>query len=308
MLAAAAALATTAVLLAGCAAPVARPGAIACPAPRTTDATAPAWPWGALGLPGPDGVTGAGVLVAVVDSGIAPGALPAAAVAAGSASLVPGETLDDADGHGTAMAQLVHGVAPGAGILALKAVDDAGGARTAWVADAVRRAVADGADVVSLSLETPADDPALADALRAASDAGVVLVAAAGNRQLDLDRFPRYPASYDLPGMLVVAAADAVGALAPGTNRGAETVDVAAPGTGIPVTDADGAVRTVEGSSPAAALAAGAAALVLSAGAPSDAVAGILTGSASPRAALDGVVRSGGVIDVRAALACRAVG
>jgi len=276
--------------------------------PAPTDAPGGAWAIDAIDLPPRADASGAGVTVAVVDSGLAPGAIPDAAVAPESRSFVDGEDLaDDDSGHGTAMAGLVNRVAPDARVLALKAVDDSGQARMDWIANAVRFATDSGADVISLSLETTATDDGLEDALKRASDAGATIVIAAGNEQLDLDGSPRYPASYDIAGSLVVAASDRDGALAASTNRGAGTVDLAAPGDAVTVVQPGDATAEISGSSPAAALTAGAVAILLSADpAPAD-PASLLTASVTPRPDLQGQVASGGTLDVGAALACGAL-
>ena len=282
-------------LLTGCAADAASP---VC---GNADPAAADWPLGSLRAHGL-AATGAGVTVAVVDSGLAPGIVPDDAVSTASASFVPSEALEADDGHGTNMAELVHTVAPDAEILALKAADRTGGARTEWVADAVDAATAAGADVISLSLETGGDEPALRNALHAAAEGGATLVIAAGNQQLDLDRFPRYPAAFDVPGSIVVAAVDEHGDLGAGTNWGAETVDAAAPGVAIPVTPIDGSPAQIGGSSPAAALTAGAVAALVSSGADDPTTA--LLASTSPRDSLEGRVATGGTLDLAAALGC----
>ena len=76
------------------------------------------------------------------------------------------------------------------------------------------------------------------DAIRASNDAGIMFVAAAGNGGWDLigddnDRMPEYPASYDLPGIIAVAATDRNDRLASFSNYGRTSVDLAAPGVEI---------------------------------------------------------------------------
>ena len=46
----------------------------------------------------------------------------------------------------------------------------------------------------------------LFDLLKIASDKGVIIINAAGNSGNDSDRFPIYPASYDVPGLMSVGA------------------------------------------------------------------------------------------------------
>jgi subtilisin family serine protease len=70
-------------------------------------------------------------------------------------------------------------------------------------------------------------------AIQAAGDAGIIMCVAAGNESANNDTTPTYPASYRLANMIVVAASDQNDALASFSNRGATTVDLAAPGTNI---------------------------------------------------------------------------
>ncbi len=70
-------------------------------------------------------------------------------------------------------------------------------------------------------------------AIVSAGNAGIILCAAAGNETANNDTTPSYPASYRLSNMIVVAATDQNDALATFSNRGATTVDLAAPGVNI---------------------------------------------------------------------------
>jgi uncharacterized repeat protein (TIGR01451 family) len=74
----------------------------------------------------------------------------------------------------------------------------------------------------------------LRDAIKALGDAGILFVAAAGNDTLNNDFVPEYPASYDLPNVISVAASDQFGGFASSiSNRGAQTVHLVAPGLTI---------------------------------------------------------------------------
>jgi len=74
---------------------------------------------------------------------------------------------------------------------------------------------------------------ALEEAIRKASDAGILFVAAAGNENTNTDISANYPSCYDVPNVLAVAAIDKNGNRASFSNYGARTVDLAAPGVGI---------------------------------------------------------------------------
>ncbi|MCA9771333.1 MAG: S8 family serine peptidase, partial [Myxococcales bacterium] len=74
---------------------------------------------------------------------------------------------------------------------------------------------------------------ALADSIQAANDADLLFVAAAGNAGSNNDATPSYPASYDLPNVVSVAATDHNDGLASFSNFGATTVDLGAPGVSV---------------------------------------------------------------------------
>jgi subtilisin family serine protease len=206
-----------------------------------------------------------------------------------------GSTLNLGFGHGTHVAGLVAMVAPGARIMPLRVLD-AEGAGNAWVlAEAMLYAVdpdnnpatQDGAHVINMSLGStsrtelldsiaklaacaipavvvvPADDftdPGYnADKDRCGSSAGAVIVAAAGNDGSAAIR--QYPAAEGSYGLLSVGASNANVRLAAFSNFGS-SVDVAAPGKGITSTVPGGGYGTWSGTSMAAPLAAGTAALV----------------------------------------------
>lgn len=226
--------------------------------------------------------TGTGVTVAVLDSGVdldhpdLAGALwTDPATGAHGVDLVDGDLQpDDAHGHGTHVAGLIAarasngigsaGIAPTASIMAVRVLDEraAGDART--VADGVRWAVAHGARILNLSLAGPVPSRDLEQAIADAREAGVLVVAAAGNQAVDLGLVPAYPAASASSNVLAVAATDPSGALTPVSNF-AGTTDLAAPGELLISTAMGGGSELRTGTSMAAPLVAGTAALVLAA-------------------------------------------
>jgi subtilisin family serine protease len=73
----------------------------------------------------------------------------------------------------------------------------------------------------------------LLDAITAASDAGILFVAAAGNNARNNDTNPFYPAGYKAPNVISVASTDSSGALSSFSNFGSQSVHIAAPGSSI---------------------------------------------------------------------------
>jgi type VII secretion-associated serine protease mycosin len=164
-------------------------------------------------------------------------------------------------GHGTGDADGVLGVAPGAKILPIRASSDADEDEqptSHLVADGVRHAVDGGAGVISISLSSEHSDVD-EHAIAAARRAGVVVVAAAGNRP-DADAVT-FPAS--LPTVIAVGGVGQDGDLAEFSVTGPEVL-VTAPGDEIVTTRPGDEYAVASGTSFAAPIVAGAAALVRS--------------------------------------------
>lgn len=73
----------------------------------------------------------------------------------------------------------------------------------------------------------------LFEAIKELGNAGILFVASAGNDALNNDFIPHFPATYDLPNVISVAASTDFGSLASFSNRGPQTVHLAAPGQAI---------------------------------------------------------------------------
>lgn len=141
----------------------------------------------------------------------------------------------DGDAHGTHVAATIAaningvgiaGVAPRVRLMALKFLGPQGGS----VSDAVRAieyARSQGVKIANNSWGGAGDSRALKDAIQTS---GLLFVAAAGNAGTTP---AEYPAAYDLPNIISVAAADSRGRLAPFSNYGSGSVDIAAPGVDI---------------------------------------------------------------------------
>jgi len=132
----------------------------------------------------------------------------------------------------------VAGVCYAAKIMALKASSDGNSLDDAAIIEALQYATAmkvRGVNVVAInaSFGGPGYDSAMAAAIQAAGDAGIVFCAAAGNDSANNDTTMTYPAGYRLSNMIVVAASDQNDNLASFSSYGATTVDLAAPGVNI---------------------------------------------------------------------------
>ena len=238
---------------------------------------------------------GAGAVIAVVDTGIDLSHPDLAANLWTNPREVPGNGVDDdgngyADdvhganvlsgngsvqdgfGHGTAMSGGaaaaantigVTGVAPDAKIMPVKVLGDDGSGNTSSVITGIRYAIAQGADVINLSMNGPDRSLALEETLAAAKAAGIVVVASAGNDGADRDATPSYPAS--VPGLtLPVAAQSQDGGLASFSAYG-RSVPLSAPGQDVLSTAKGGNYSASSGTSIATAQVSGAAALLAAA-------------------------------------------
>jgi type VII secretion-associated serine protease mycosin len=185
--------------------------------------------------------TGAGVVVAVLDSGVdARHPDLAGQVLTGYDELTGRAGANtDPNGHGTHVAGTIAAVtgndvgisaiAPDATILPVRVVGATGEGFMSDAAKGIVYAADHGADVINMSLGSKDQNKAVSNAVAYARSKGVVVVAAAGN-----EREKGSPISYPAatPGVIAVAATDDADKAASFSNRGSY-VDVAAPGTRI---------------------------------------------------------------------------
>src|SRR3954447_14167609 len=153
----------------------------------------------------------------------------------------PGQDLADGFGHGTHVSGTIAAAANGKGVvgvafkaklMVVRVLGDDGGGSTGAVAQGIRYAAANGARVITLSLETDVDDPRMRSAVQAAAAANALVVASAGNSGIDVDSHPTFPAAIPAPNVVAVAATDPTAGrtLAGFSNYGRLTIPVAAPG------------------------------------------------------------------------------
>ena len=126
------------------------------------------------------------------------------------------------------------------------------------IAEGIRYAADQGADIINLSLGGAADSQLLRDAVTYAAGKGALVLAAAGN---DGSSALHYPAA--IPAVLAVGGSTAGDARYPWSNYGSNWVDIAAPGCN-PAQGRNGVVGQFCGTSSATPFAAGVAALLAS--------------------------------------------
>lgn len=117
--------------------------------------------------------------------------------------------------------------------------------------------------IISASWGSTQYSKALEDAIRAAGEADILFVAAAGNSSSSNDKQPHYPSNYNLPNVISVAALDRNDQLASFSNYGVKTVHIAAPGREIVSTWLGDDYREASGTSMATPYVSGTAALIL---------------------------------------------
>jgi subtilisin family serine protease len=242
------------------------------------------------------GVTGEGVIVAVVDSGaevthpqlatrlaVNPGEIPANGVdddQNGFIDDVNGYDFDsgsanvtDDAGHGTHVSGIivadhstgsVRGMAPGAKLLPLRFMNKDGSGNISAAISAMNYAVSRGAKIINASWGGNSCSKTLQKAILSVGAKGVLFVAAAGNNGVDIDQYPEYPAAYGLSNQLTVGASTARDYMAGFTNFSVHLVQLMAPGQSILSTYPGGQTQTLSGTSMAAPFVSGAAALLWS--------------------------------------------
>ncbi|MBL8762579.1 MAG: S8 family serine peptidase [Phycisphaerae bacterium] len=206
--------------------------------------------------------TGAGVVVAVLDTGVSPHAFLSGAVAPGGYNFVDDNT-DPSDtgtgvmaGHGTFVSGLIHMVAPGATILPIRVMDSAGMGTSFMIAEGIYHAIDHGARVINISMSSPKASTIVVDAIAEAQSLGIIVVAAVDNRHSDDKVYPAADA-----GVIAVAATD-LSDVKLGFSGFGSYVDLAAPGEDLISILPNNQFAVASGTSFAAALVSGTSALV----------------------------------------------
>ena len=178
---------------------------------------------------------GKGITVAVIDTGVSKVPdLKLTKFVKGYDFVNDKVNADDDNGHGTHVAGTVAqstnngygvaGIAYEAQIMPLKVLSKGGGGTIADIAEAIKFAADNGADVINMSLGGGGASQMMQEAIDYAYSKDVVVIAAAGNAN---QNSASYPARY--PKVISVSATDSTGGKAKYSNYGAG-VDISAPG------------------------------------------------------------------------------
>lgn len=230
--------------------------------------------WGVTRIGGADaaaaGFTGAGIKIAILDSGIdcshpdlADNCRPGYNFAYDN-----NDTFDDGYiSHGTHIAGIIGarnngtgvvGVAPAAELYPVKVLGGSVMGDLSDILAGMEWSILNGMNVINLSIGAPIDSPSFKDACDRAYQAGIVVVSASGNSGSSTIDFP---AAYD--SVIAVSATNPDDTIATFSNYG-DKIELAAPGLNINSTMRGGGYGTMKGTSQATAHVTGAAAVLFS--------------------------------------------
>lgn len=228
------------------------------------------------------------IKIALLDSGVDAGNDISLAY---SISLVPGEEemtkmFMDGSGHGSSVAGLIAaedneegitGINPNAEIYSIRVLDDANQAPLSRVIEGIYLAIEQKVNIINMSFGLNTYSKALEEAIRAAAEEGILIVAAAGNTG---DRGVQYPAAYEE--VLAVGSVDKQGEVAEHSAKG-EEIEIVAPGELVRTTGFLGTEMVSSGTSLAAPQVAAVASLIWERdpGVPADFVRDLLKESAN---------------------------
>lgn len=182
--------------------------------------------------------------------------------------------VSDSAGHGTHVAGIVaadhvngavRGVAPDAQIIPLDFMDSSGQGNLGDAIRAIQYAADQGARIINASWGGAPCSQSLNRAITDLEARGILFVAAAGNSGIDLDQMPEYPAAFTIPSQITVGASTARDFTAGFSNFSFKLVHLFAPGARILSTYPGARSASLSGTSMAAPFVSGAAALLLSA-------------------------------------------
>jgi subtilisin len=214
---------------------------------------------------------GRGINVAVLDTGIDWNHADLRPNVRGAVSFVPNQTAMDGNGHGTHCAGTIGAVMNGAGVVGVapevslygvKVLANNGSGQYSWIIAGINWAIQNRMQIVSMSLGGGSAPTALETVCNAAFNAGLLVIAAAGNAGPPTGG---QPTSVGFPGryrnVIAVSAIDSNNLIAGFSSRGPE-VEICAPGVQVLSTAPGGGYQQLSGTSMACPHVAGAAAVV----------------------------------------------
>lgn len=207
----------------------------------------------------------------------------------------------------------IAGIAANAKIMAIRTVPNSGDETDRDVVESFLYAAQHGARLINCSFGKKVNEGGMivSETIKHIGETyGTLVIAAAGNdsfgpfRWHDLDRSPRYPASFDNEHLLVVASSQSNGGFSSFSNIGVVGVDLAAPGSDVYSTTPGNRYGNMSGTSMASPTTAGVAAQVLSYFPGLDALElkEVLMKSVTPVPAFSGRIVTGGRVDLMRAL------
>jgi subtilisin family serine protease len=198
----------------------------------------------------------------------------------------------------------VAGVCWNVSLVGIKFLNASGSGFTSDGIDATVYAARLGARLISASYGGGSPTAAGYESIETAAASNMLFIAAAGNSAEDNDVDPHYPSSYTNANLIAVANSTRTDTLSPSSCYGAESVDLAAPGSSILSTVPNNGYGTKSGTSMATPHVAGAAALLWSynPGMTAAEVKAALMANVDTNAAFAGKMMSGGRLNVDRAL------
>ncbi|WP_051556392.1 S8 family peptidase [Alkalihalobacterium bogoriense] len=228
--------------------------------------------WGPTKIQAPlsweSGLTGKGVKIAVIDTGIA--SHPDLVIKGGTSTVNYTNSYTDDNGHGTHVAGIIGarnnnigiiGVAPESDLYAVKVLNKDGEGTDFDVCKGIDWAIDNNMDIINLSLGSSSPSPCMETAVNKAYEQGILVVGAAGNSGNsngtgDTTTFPaRFPA------VISVSAINNNNVRGSFSSTG-NSVEIAAPGVSIESTHLNRNYRTLDGTSMAAGFVSGTLALL----------------------------------------------
>lgn len=164
--------------------------------------------------------------------------------------------FEDTTGHGTSVASIIADVNPQAEIYSVKILDNQNCATLDRVVEGIYWCVDHDIDIINMSFGTSQNTVALKEAVKKAEQAGILMIASAGN---DAQKPIEYPGAYD-----DVMAVGSVDKMAQKTEESAfgDAIEIVAPGKEVPTEGAYGGTLVAGGTSIAAAHVSGVASVI----------------------------------------------